>query len=65
MKNISSNNRNFNKIYTSDTEEIKTTNVNVLLNRVKLNKKQDTKKKIVLAILILSIFGATSLILFF
>ena len=47
MKNLSSNNKILTKTLTSNEEDIKTTNINILLNRVKLNEKQDTKKKIV------------------
>lgn len=65
MKNLSSNNKILTKTLTSNEEDIKTTNINILLNRVKLNEKQDTKKKIAIVALLLSIFGATSLLLFF
>jgi hypothetical protein len=65
MKNLSSNNKILTKTLTSNEEDIKTTNINILLNRVKLNKKQDTKKKIAIVALLLSIFGTTSLLLFF
>ena len=65
MKNLSSNNKILTKTLTSNEEDIKTTNINILLNRVKLNEKQDTKKKIVIVALLLSIFGTTSLLLFF
>ena len=65
MKNLSSNNKILTKTLTSNEEDIKTTNINILLNRAKLNEKQDTKKKIVIVALLLSIFGTTSLLLFF
>ena len=65
MKNLFSNNKILTKTLTSNEEDIKTTNINILLNRVKLNKKQDTKKKIAIVALLLSIFGTTSLLLFF
>jgi hypothetical protein len=35
-------------------KNIKTTNINVLLNRVRQEKKNNTKKKIVLSILIIT-----------
>ncbi len=39
-------------------EKIKTTNVNILLNRVKLDEKKDFKKKIVFAsIMVLVLLG--------
>ena len=42
----------------SPLEKIKTTNVNILLNRVKLHEKKDFKKKIVFAsIMVLVLFG--------
>ena len=46
-------------------EKIKTTNVNILLNRVKLDEKKDFKKKIVfvsIMILVLLGFGIFSVI---
>ena len=36
-------------------EKIKTTNVNILLNRVKLDEKKDTEKKIVFISIMVSI----------
>ena len=36
-------------------EKIKTTNVNILLNRVKLDKKKDTEKKIVFISIMVSV----------
>ncbi len=32
--------------YTDDNKSLKTTNINILLNRVRLEKKDKTKKKI-------------------
>ena len=58
-------NKNFNKIYVSSTEDIKTTNINILLNRVKLNKKKDAMKKLVLSTFLISIFSTITLILLF
>ena len=46
-------------------EKIKTTNVNILLNRVKLDEKKDFKNKIVFVSIILSVllgFGIFSII---
>mgnify|MGYP006121581541 FL=1 len=65
MKNTSMQNKNFNKIYVSSTEDIKTTNINILLNRVKLNKKKDAMKKLVLSTFLISIFSTITLILLF
>ena len=42
-------------------DEIKTTNVNILLNRVKLDQKKDLRKKIIFISLIISIICAISL----
>ena len=51
MKKINQNTKIFNpssfgKIETR--QQIKTTNVNILLNRVRLNQKKDFKKKLIL-----------------
>ena len=40
------------------SESFKTTNVNVLLNRVRLDKKKSFRKKIILSLVIASIFIA-------
>tara|TARA_B100001175_G_scaffold302721_1_gene297032 strand:+ start:122 stop:334 length:213 start_codon:yes stop_codon:yes gene_type:complete len=40
----------------------KTTNVNVLLNRVRLEKKDESKKKIILSLVIISILSFISII---
>ena len=41
-----------------ETEKIKTTNVNILLNRVRLNKKKTLKKRIVFTLLLASIVSS-------
>ena len=46
-------------------EKIKTTNVNILLNRVKLDEKKDFKKKIVFVLIMMSVllgFGIFSVV---
>ena len=43
-------------------DEIKTTNVNILLNRVKIEKKNDFKKKILFSLLMIILISATSII---
>jgi hypothetical protein len=43
-------------------DEIKTTNVNILLNRVKIEKKNDFKKKILFSFLMIILISATSII---
>ena len=48
-----------------EKKEIKTTNVNILLNRVKLDQKKTFKKRLIicsLIILIVSLIGSLSLI---
>ena len=42
-------------------EKIKTTNVNILLNRVKLDEKNDFKKKIVFVSILVSVLFGFSL----
>ena len=45
----------------SETEnKIKTTNVNILLNRVRLDQKKDLKKKLILFLMFLLILGSLS-----
>ena len=46
-----------------ETDKIKTTNVNILLNRVRLDKKKTLRKRIIFSMLIVSIIS--SLIVFF
>jgi len=58
------------KLYSTDSslktnvslDEIKTTNVNILLNRVKIEKKNDFKKKILFSFLMIILISATSII---
>tara|TARA_B100000614_G_C14277429_1_gene381988 strand:- start:391 stop:597 length:207 start_codon:yes stop_codon:yes gene_type:complete len=46
----------------SQTDKIKTTNVNILLNRVRLDKKKTLQKKIIFSFIFISII--TSIIFF-
>ena len=46
-----------------DINKIKTTNVNILLNRVRLDKKKNLRKKIIFSMFL--IFIVSSLIVFF
>ena len=39
-------------------DEIKTTNINILLNRVKIEKKNDFKKKILFSFFMLAVISA-------
>ena len=51
MKKINENTKIINSSSLGDTEtgkQIKTTNVNILLNRVRLDQKKDFKKKLIL-----------------
>ena len=46
-------------------DKIKTTNINILLNKVKLNKKEDFKSKIIflsLLVMVISFFSILSII---
>ena len=43
-------------------DEIKTTNVNILLNRVKIEKKNDFKKKILFSFLMITVISVISII---
>ena len=58
-------NKNFSEINNLQNGEIKTTNVNILLNRVRLDKKKIFRKKLLifsLLVLLLSIIVVFSLI---
>ena len=43
--------------------EIKTTNVNILLNRVRIEKKNDIKKKIFFSFLMLTVISVISIVI--
>ena len=43
-------------------DEIKTTNVNILLNRVRIEKKNDFKKKILFSFLMLTVIVIISIV---
>jgi hypothetical protein len=62
MKNLYHRDKNPNRIGGSISNDIKTTDINILLNRVKLNKKYDNKKKIIFTTLMLSLFSLISFI---
>jgi len=42
--------------------EIKTTNVNILLNRVRIKKKNDFKKKILFSFLLVTVISVISIV---
>ena len=46
------------KFYSFKEKEIKTTNVNILLNRVRIDKRRDLKKKLFLTTLVFVILSA-------
>ena len=49
----------------SETEnKIKTTNVNILLNRVRLDQKKDLKKKLILSFLLVTILSSLIVLVF-
>jgi len=59
VKKINQNNEIVNTSSFSETEnKIKTTNVNILLNRVRLDQKKDFKKKLILFLLLVAILGS-------
>ena len=43
-------------------DEIKTTNINILLNRVRIEKKNDFKKKIFLSFLMFTVISVISIV---
>mgnify|MGYP001186808826 CR=1 FL=1 len=51
-------NKNFEKNKDIEIDKIKTTNVNILLNRVRSDKKKSLRKKIIISIALLSIIVA-------
>ena len=58
------------KLYIADSsskknvslDEIKTTNVNILLNRVRIEKKNDFKKKILFSFLMVTVISIISIV---
>ena len=49
--------------YTDNSKSFKTTNINILLNRVRLEKKERSKKKLIFSISIISIVSFLSIII--
>ena len=49
--------------YTDNSKSFKTTNINILLNRVRLEKKNRSKKKLIFSISIISIVSFLSIII--
>jgi hypothetical protein len=59
-KSLQNTNLNLQNIYFSD--HIKTTNINILLNRVKIEKKNDFKKKILFSFLMVVVISVISIV---
>ena len=64
MKKNYSYSKNDNNIYPLKTTDFKTTNINILLNRVTQTKKHNTKKKILLSIVLVALITSIYLIFF-
>ena len=59
MKKIDQIKKTVSNPFFSETEnKIKTTNVNILLNRVRLDQKKDLKKKLILFFLLATILSS-------
>ena len=64
MKKKYSYSKNDNNIYPLKTTDFKTTNINILLNRVRQTKKNNTKKKILSSIILIALIASIYLIFF-
>ena len=68
MKNFQSSNIYYqnkkNQKFSIENKEIKTTNVNILLNRVRQENKSNKKKIIILSISIISFISIISILVF-
>ena len=68
MKNFQSSNIYYqnkkNQKFLIENKEIKTTNVNILLNRVRQENNNNKKKKIILSISIISFLSCISILVF-
>ncbi len=68
MKKINQNSSTLNTDYNQnknlEIDKIKTTNINILLNRVRQDKKKEIKKKILLSSLIFFILSLISFVIF-
>lgn len=68
MKKINQNSSTLNTDYNQnknlEIDKIKTTNINILLNRVRQDKKKEIKKKILLTSLIFFILSLISFVIF-
>ena len=65
MKNKDQNNKPINSNFVSErnfeVDQFKTTNVNVLLNRVRLDKKKTLRKRVLLSFIIISLVSCLAL----
>jgi len=64
MKKKYSYSKKDNNIYQSKTTDFKTTNINILLNRVRETKKHNAKKKILSTIVLVALITSIYLIFF-
>ena len=64
MKKKYSYTKNDTNIYPFKTTDIKTTNINILLNRVRKTKRHDVKKKILWSISLVVLVASVYLIFF-
>ena len=64
MKKKYSYSKNDNNIYQLKTTDFKTTNINILLNRVRQTKKHNAKKKILSSIVLVALITSIYLIFF-
>ena len=54
-------NRDLNNNKDLEIDKVKTTNVNILLNRVRLDQKRNLKKKIIFSLFLLSVIGTLAI----
>ena len=64
MKKKYSYSKNDINIYPFKTTDVKTTNINILLNRVRQTKKHNTKKKILSSVFLVALITSIYLIFF-
>ena len=64
MKKKHSYSKNDINIYPFETTDVKTTNINILLNRVRQTKRHDVKKKILSSISLVVLVASTYFIFF-
>ena len=64
MKKKYSYSKNDNNIYPFKTTDFKTTNINILLNRVRQTKRHNEKKKILSLIVLVALITSIYLIFF-